>query len=227
MRIFRVNQNLEWVEIRHKRYFVIGFAGIFLMIGAWLNSLGNKPQIVETVVETQKQVFVKAYDKFEGTLLYDKIKSENRDAFVLDVKSKAKRLDIPYEDLMIMIYLESRLNYKARNPYKFQDGTYAVGLFQITPIARKQLGITYEQLLKMDEFEHLDLLYKYFKPFKGRINSFSDLYLANFMPSYLGKSDSKKFPNYVIEANKGLGVTIGQFRQVANARYNKILNDYK
>lgn len=52
---------------------------------------------------------------------------------------------------------------------------------------------TMSKMRSMSNIEQLDLVYKYYKKFKGKIDSFEKLYLITFYPAAIGKPD-----NYII-----------------------------
>ena len=197
----------------------IGLAAV-LMVGLFtLNSFraGQAPPSKRSIE------YVDSYENYSGHFLYDEIKSENKDAFILLVKSIAKRSSIPYQDYMVWMFCESGLNYKAQNKKQpFSDGTFATGLIQWTPISRKAMNVTYQELLKMDEFEQLELMLKYVKMNKKDIKSFSDLYLLGYLPAYLGKPDDTVFAEVYYNNNPQLGRTVGEFRRIVNKKYKKI-----
>jgi len=173
----------------------------------------------------KEKVYVDSYENYSGHFLYNEIKSTNKDAFILMVKSIAKRVNIPYQDLMIWQYCESGLDYKAQNKAEpFDDGTYATGLIQWTPVSREAMGITYAELLHTNEFEQLELIYKYITMNKKKVKCFSDLYLLGYLPAYLGMPDDTPIPEKYYKKNKSLGRTIGEFRTIVNKKYYKIVN---
>lgn len=195
---------------------------ILLLIFASSSFIGRTTIVnpTKTVVDT---VIIEKYDVFNHIILYDKINSKNKDAFILHTKSIAKRLNIPFEDLLILFELESGINHKAVNKkYPFKDGTYAYGLIQFTPIVRTHLNLKYNELKKLNEFEQLELVYNYFKTNKNKIKSFSDLYILTYLPSYINKSDDHKFPEWAIKSNPSLGKTVGEFKKIINKKYNKL-----
>lgn len=141
--------------------------------------------------------------------LSDKIKDSNKQAFEYKVIAISDQLGIFPNWLMIVMYFESRLNPKAVN-----STTGATGLIQFMPATAKGLGTTVEDLKQMDGFTQLNYVYKYLLPYKGKINSLTDLYLTVFYPYAVGKED-----NYI------LGSQNGTQTQIYNA--NKIFDTNK
>jgi len=199
----------------------IGFAAVIMVALFTITSFraGNP-------IKLKEKVYLASYENYEDHLLYDEIKSTNKDAFILMVKSVAKRTDIPYQDLMVWMYCESGLDYKNQNKSEpFNDGTYATGLIQWTPVSREELGITYADLLHTNEFEQLELIYRYITTNKKKIKCFSDLYLMGYLPAYVGKPDDTIIPDEYYNKNKALGRTLGEFRRIVNKKYYKILRN--
>lgn len=123
-------------------------------------------------------------------MLFEEYVKTNRAAFLAKVREIAERLNINPEWLMAVMYKESRLNEKAVNP---TGG--ATGLIQFMPATAKGLGTSTAALKAMSNVEQLDYVLKYYQPYKGKLTSYPDLYLATFYPAALGKSD-----DYVIGA---------------------------
>lgn len=69
-------------------------------------------------------------------------------------------------------------------------GSGAVGLIQFMPSTAKSLGTTNDALRNMTAEDQLNYVYKYFLPYKGRLNSLSDVYMTILWPIAVGKPDS-------------------------------------
>lgn len=69
-----------------------------------------------------------------------------------------------------------------------QAGSGAVGLIQFMPDAARALGTTVEDLADMSPTSQLVYVQRYFEPYKGRIRSLADMYMAILMPRYVGAS---------------------------------------
>lgn len=158
-------------------------------------------------------------------LLFEDKVTRNKEAFVDKVKSISAKLLIEPDWLMAVMYKESGLNEKAVNP----NGG-ATGLIQFMPATARSLGTTTAALSTMSNVEQLDYVYKYYKPYITKLNSYPDLYLATFFPVALGKSDDWVLQtstlsaktiaraNPVIDLNKDDKITVGEFKQYC---YNK------
>ena len=122
-------------------------------------------------------------------ILIDEVKYHDKELFEEAVVDLGKRLDLDPNHLMMIMYFESELNPKARNKY----GS-ASGLIQFTAQTAKNLGTTIREIRKMDAIQQLRFVYLYLKPFKGKLKTFLEIYLAIFYPRAVGKGMDYKFP---------------------------------
>lgn len=118
--------------------------------------------------------------------------------------------------IMAVLMHESSLDANAYNPYGD-----AMGLYQFTPITRKALGTTKSELDTMSALNQLDVVYQYLKPYRGKVNHYSDFAVIGSAPSYYG------YPNWYVvykkpmleyrvnptwDVNKDGLITIGELR---------------
>jgi hypothetical protein len=158
-------------------------------------------------------------------MLYESLVSENRAAFVAKVIEISKKLGINPEWLMIVMQMESQINHRAIN-----RTTNATGLIQFMPSTALGLGTSTTALYSMSNVQQLDFVYKYFKPYSGRLNSVTDLYAVTFFPRALGKPDSYILEtdtlhadtiarqNPVFDINKDKKITYGEFKAAILSR---------
>lgn len=97
------------------------------------------------------------------------------------------------------------------SPYeKNKAGSGAVGLIQFIPSTARSLGYTTAQLARMSAVEQLEgPVYEYFKPYKNRLTSLGNTYLAVFYPAALGRGDDYVIatsPSSTYTQNAGLDV---------------------
>ena len=104
--------------------------------------------------------------------------------FKAKLEKVATALGVKSSDLMAIFKQESGVNPKAVNKM-----SGATGLIQFMPATAQQLGTTTEALLNMDAVEQLDYVYKYFKMTGVGSGKLGDLYMAVFMPKYVGYPD--------------------------------------
>ncbi len=81
----------------------------------------------------------------------------------------------------------------------------------------------------MSATEQLAYVEKYFSPFKGRIHSGTDLYMATFWPAGVGKPDEYKIGgadvarvNPIFDLNKNGQITAGEFREYYRRRFPEL-----
>lgn len=107
--------------------------------------------------------------------------------------------------LMACMGFESGGSFSASK--KNMAGSGAVGLIQFMPRTAIDLGTTTAQLAKMTPEDQLNYVYKYFRPYKGRLKNLGDIYMAILWPRGIGKDD-----NYVLWAKDKAPITYGQNR---------------
>ena len=91
-------------------------------------------------------------------------------------------------DLMSCIAWESNETFAA--DVKNMAGSGATGLIQFMPTTAIGLGTTTAKLAAMTPEDQLNYVYKYFRPWKGKLKNLGDLYMAILWPLGVGKSDS-------------------------------------
>ena len=135
---------------------------------------------------------IENYDETLWLIYLDLVK-ENQTAFANKVKEVAQNLNNTNPNrLMRIMYKESKLN-----PQEENSESWATGLIQFMPdnknVSYKTInGQRYEisDIKNMSNLEQLDLLAEYYKPYKSKINSYEDLYLATLYPAALWKPDN-------------------------------------
>ena len=104
----------------------------------------------------------------------------------------ADLLEIQPAWLENVMWIESRLRPDAVNPV-----SGATGLIQFMPATAAALGTSTEALKKMSFDEQMEFVYLYLRPWKGKMKSQVDVYLAVFFPAAIDKDD-----NYVLQTSK-------------------------
>ena len=99
-----------------------------------------------------------------------------------------QRLEMDPNHLMAAMAFESAGTFSPA--IKNAAGSGATGLIQFMPRTAKGLGKTTGELAKMSAVEQLDYVEKYFKPYKGKCKSVSDVYMAILWPAAIGKPES-------------------------------------
>jgi peptidoglycan hydrolase-like protein with peptidoglycan-binding domain len=119
----------------------------------------------------------------------------------------AERLGTNPNFLMAVMSFESGGTFSPSVPNKAGSG--AVGLIQFMPATAKGLGTSSEALVKMSAETQLDFVEKHYRPFKGRLKTIEDTYMAVLLPKAVGKgNDFVLFqkPSVAFDQNKGLDI---------------------
>ncbi len=171
-------------------------------------------------------------------LIFEDIVKENRQQFVDKVKNISSKLGINPNWLMAVMYSESGLKHRIQNTSYPVQGGYATGLIQFVPSTMTMLGVTAAQLIAMTNVEQLDYVYKYFKPFSGKIKSYADLYLVTFFPAAVGKPkdwviETSRIPAYSVakinpgfDLNKDMKITVGEFETAIIKKFPDKIQEY-
>lgn len=119
------------------------------------------------------------------------------------LRACARAVDCDPSHLSAAIMFESRWD-----PTAVNESYGASGLIQFVPSTAISLGTTVEAIRRMSRIEQLGLVQRYLMPYRGRIGTLTDLYMAILRPTAIGKPDdyalitSAEGKAYV--ANKGL-----------------------
>lgn len=99
----------------------------------------------------------------------------------------ADALRLDPDDLMACIAWESGETFSPS--IRNAAGSGATGLIQFMPSTAIALGTSTSRLAAMSAEDQLNYVYKYFRPFAGRLNNLGDVYMAILWPKGVGKSD--------------------------------------
>ena len=141
--------------------------------------------------------------------------------FGQSVTGLAGYLDTDPDYLMMCFYLEARLH------PSFQTSKHrGTGLIQLCTSDVYKLGITPHRLAALNGADQIGVLYKYFEPYKNRLNNLADVYFACFYPDGIGKSASYyfRFPTKYINANKLF--PLRNHNRIQRWQIDKSLRDY-
>ncbi|MBC8753966.1 hypothetical protein H2O64_04740 [Kordia sp. YSTF-M3] len=127
-------------------------------------------------------------------------------SFIASVKDYCRSLNIDPNWLMAVMYFETAGTFSAsiRNPF-----SNATGLIQFMPNTALSLGTSIDELALMTAEEQLYYVYQYYYPYRNRMNSYVDLYLATFFPVAMGKAS-----NYVLQTSNLSASTIADANPV-------------
>jgi len=163
---------------------------------------------------------------------FEEYVKENRVAFTKRVTEICSTLGIKEDWLMFVMYFESAGSFE---PDKKNPTSGATGLIQFMPTTARALGTTTLSLSKMTNVEQLDYVLMYLKPYRYRMKSWIDVYLAVFYPKAMGKGDNytitadivaKQNPGFDI--NKDKDITVAEIKTALRKNIpEKYKNDYK
>lgn len=119
----------------------------------------------------------------------------------------AQRLGASADHIAAVMASESAGTFSpsVRNP-----GGGATGLIQFMPATARRLGTTTDELAKMSAEEQLAYVEKYLRPFAGRMHSATDVYMAIFLPGFIGRPPSFVLGREGDETPLSGGLTYGQ-----------------
>lgn len=172
-----------------KKY-VLTTAMMILLFGTTINLKSSTQNSIESIETQLKELKEKLYEKNIFSE-YNMVKYFNEEERA-KAHRIAERFNQDLNNLCLLFHIESRGNPKAVNKH-----SNATGLIQWLPSTAKRFETTVSEIHNMSVSEQLDLVEKYlefWEPEQG-YKDFTDLYLAVFSPSALGKSN-----NYIIGA---------------------------
>lgn len=126
----------------------------------------------------------------------------------------AERLETSPDLLTAVMLMESGLNPQAQNtafPFYVNgrlDG-YATGLIQFIPSTARALGTTTAKIYAMTGTQQLDLVERYYAPYKGKLNTIYALYMVTFLPAHLKDIDNDK-----VVLGTGIGIAPTEIRRM-------------
>lgn len=168
--------------------------------------------------------------KYSMNNLLNKIPASDRTIFKAVLLEGCKKLRCKPIDLLSVMYSESGLNPAIVNP----DGG-ATGMLQFMPNTAKNLGTSTDSLKKMKASKQLIYVFKYLKPYSGKLTSPFAIYLVTFFPAGLNHInqnswvfEAKKLSrskiaksNKTMDLNKDSKITMGEFKKWFKTRIYK------
>ena len=89
--------------------------------------------------------------------------------------------------LMACMAWESGRSFRA--DIKNMAGSGATGLIQFMPATARGMGTTVEALARLTPEGQLNWVWKYFSPYKGRLKTLADIYMAILWPKAVGQPE--------------------------------------
>lgn len=181
--------------------------------------LGKVVNKVKSMVSKDKEAPKGSAGLSGGLIATDKIARYNADpeAFKAKLIDICQKLRINPNWLLLVMIKESDLDPKKRNPR-----STASGLIQFMEQTARDLGTSIHSIRNMSGVEQLDYVFKYYKPYAGKMTCVEDVYLVTFMPGYFGSrnDDSKNMGgsriaalNNVIDLNDDGQIKMGEFKK--------------
>lgn len=126
--------------------------------------------------------------------------------FAEKVNAICGRIGIDPSWLMACMAFETGRTFKSstQNPI-----SKATGLIQFMPTTALGLGTTVGELAQMPEIDQLDYVEKYFEPFRNKLRTLSDTYMAILWPKGVGKPEDEVLFDESTKAylqNRGLDI---------------------
>lgn len=127
----------------------------------------------------------------------------------------AATLDLNADDLMACMAWESGRSFSpaVRN----MAGSGATGLIQFMPSTARGLGTTTDRLAALTAEDQLNFVYKYFRPWKGKLKTLSDIYMAILWPKAVGKPDDYALFTGGIAYRQNAGLDLNRDGRVTKA----------
>jgi len=104
--------------------------------------------------------------------------------FAAGVRRVSRRLGMRPDHLMAVMHYETAGTFRAsvRNPH-----SRAVGLIQFLPSTARSLGTSHRRLARMSPLAQLAWVERYLRPYRGRMRTIEDAYMAVFTPAGIGR----------------------------------------
>jgi hypothetical protein len=148
--------------------------------------------------------------------------------FIQALIEVAERLKVDPNHLATIMQIESGIDSKKPNIIKGK--IVAFGLIQFTPSTATILKTSIPALKAMTPIEQLEYVYKYYKPYAGRLKSAGRLYMATFYPKLLfapadrviARKGQKVYDwNKSLDVNKDGILTVGDVMLKAENAYRR------
>lgn len=107
--------------------------------------------------------------------------------FCMEVRRICADLDCDPSHLMACMAFETGETFRA--DIRNAAGSGAVGLIQFMPSTARALGIEPQTLAGLGDVGQLKYVHKYLAPFKGRLRTLSDAYMAVLWPAAVGEPE--------------------------------------
>lgn len=127
----------------------------------------------------------------------------------------AETLELDANDLMACMAWESGRTFSAS--IRNGAGSGATGLIQFMPKTAEGLGTSTAELAGMSAEDQLNYVYRYFRGWKGRLDSLSDVYMAILWPKAVGQPDDYALFTGGVAYRQNAGLDLNKDGQVTKA----------
>ena len=156
-----------------RRLLLVGAAALALLIASPTQCAAQETPEQSQLIKSSARTEARA----RGVRLnFERLISQHPE-FMQELRQVAVRIETRPEWLLNVIACESSFIPSARNRLPRQT---ASGLLQIIEGTAAGLGTTTAAIRRMNAVEQLRLIEKFFTPFRGKLNSLGDVYLAVF-----------------------------------------------
>lgn len=175
---------------------------------------------VVLVLKKNKNNTEKLVLKYDMDFLLKKIDVSDRTLFKIILLQVCKIIGFKPIDILSVLFSESGLQ-----PNIVNANGNATGILQWMPETAISLNTTVEKLKRMTASQQLIYVKKYFYPFRNKLKTPFDIYLATFFPAAIGQPDSFVFKskkisrsavaraNKTMDLNRDNKITLGEFKE--------------
>jgi hypothetical protein len=124
-------------------------------------------------------------------------------AFKARLMEMARNIDVDPNYLISAIAFETGETFSP----SVKNSSGATGLIQFMPDTATELGTSTAALAAMTDVEQMDYVEKYFYPYRNRLETIEDVYMAILWPAAIGKANSWVLfskPSLQYDRNSGL-----------------------
>jgi len=119
-------------------------------------------------------------------------KLDDTASFTAAAQQLANDFNFDVNWLYAVIQIESNFN-----PWNVNPSTGAIGLIQFMPSTLDSMSLTAADIQQATATQQVNFIRQYLTPYKGRINSLNDLYMAVFYPAAIGEGLNFQLPDKV------------------------------
>ncbi|MGA3402103.1 MAG: hypothetical protein ABSC95_23050 [Acetobacteraceae bacterium] len=152
----------------------------------------------------------------------------------VDLGFKTKVISIAFDLLVCVDFLMAAMAFESGESFSAsvenEAGSGAIGLIQFMPKTATNLGTTSAALAAMTAVAQLDYVKQYFTPYRGKLKTLEDVYMAILYPAAIGAgSDHVLFSSGTLAYSQNAGldlngdgsITVGEATSRVRTKYEK------